>query len=123
MMKNKKQEDKKHYLNLNVYTTTHRFTRNKVKIKFTEEVLPLIAHLPKLAKMSVTYVIYPRTNAASDTNNICSIVDKFFLDTLVAGGVIVDDNHTIVVSTTNLYGSKDKDNPRCEAIITDLGNQ
>jgi hypothetical protein len=85
-------------LNLNGYRNAHFQTLNNAKKIFKNQ---LYADYPELFKIRaqsviVQYKITPHNNRLFDTQNIVSIVDKFFLDALVEAGTIPDDNYKIV---------------------------
>lgn len=107
-------------LNLNHYRNTHFLVLNKAKVIFEEVVRPHLKVLPKLGKCRLTYTLYPATKRLSDVSNICSIVDKFFSDTLTSNGYIEDDNYTVIPEVHYLFGSVDPDNPRVECLIEPL---
>lgn len=107
-------------LNLNHYRNTHFQVLNKAKITFEEVVRPHLKVLPKLGKCRLTYTLFPATKQLSDVSNICSIVDKFFSDTLTSNGYIEDDNYTVIPEVHYLFGSVDPDNPRVECLIEPL---
>lgn len=107
-------------LNLNAYRNTHFQILNKAKVKFEEVVRPLLKTLPILEECSLTYTLYPGTAHLSDVSNICSIVDKFFCDTLVSVGKLEDDNYTVVKSVQYQFGSIDRVNPRVDVVIHSL---
>ena len=52
-----------------------------------------------------------------DTNNVLSIVDKYFCDVLTESGFWEDDNYNILVETIFKFGGIDKENPRAEVQI------
>ena len=108
---------KKYILNLNVYRNTHHMTLAKAKVAFTEQVTPLLKHIPPLGKVQFVYNFYPRTKALSDVANVCCVVDKFFSDTAKHAGVIPDDNYTILPEVIYRFGAVDKLNPRVEVHI------
>lgn len=109
---------KKHFsLNLNQYRNTHFQTLNKAKTRFEQEIKHKLRGVPRLRACTLEYVVYAPSRQLFDTNNICSIVDKFFSDTLVACKVIPDDNYTVVVDSRFRPGGIDRINPRVDVII------
>lgn len=106
-------------LNLNQYRNTHPFVLNKAKITFAEMVHPLIkaAGVPKLNRCTLQYILYPGTARECDVNNVCSIQDKFFSDTLVEHKVLEDDNYKFLAQGSWEFGYIDPENPRVEVII------
>lgn len=119
----KKKPDRHWYLNLNQYRNTHFQTLNKAKVTFHDIVAPRLAELPRLSAVRLVYTLFTRSNQLCDTNNICSIVDKFFSDTLVSCEVIEDDNFKIVVGSSFEYGGIDKSDPRVEVTIIPVGSE
>ena len=107
-------------MNLNVYRNTHYQTLNQVKVTFQKQIAPLLVQLPKLNQISLSYELYPQSNRLCDIANICSIVDKFFSDSLVNLGYIPDDNYQHVLGVQYLFGSIDSKNPRVEVTINPL---
>jgi hypothetical protein len=108
---------KRFYLNLNQYRNAHHFTLSKAKTNYHDIVEPLLKHLPIFDRVRLVYTLYTGTEQLCDTSNICSIVDKFFSDVLVACEKIVDDNRKIVISAEYRWGNVDKHNPRVEVTI------
>jgi hypothetical protein len=85
-------------LNLNTYRNAHFQTLNNAKKNFKillYNTYPEIL-LIRAKSVIVQYKITPHNNRLFDTQNIVSIVDKFFLDALVEAGTIPDDNYKIV---------------------------
>lgn len=113
---------KKFSLNINQYRNAHHHTLNKAKVVFDELVQPLLKILPKMEQVKLSYMLYQGTNGKIDTANVCSIVDKFFSDSLVSAGKIPDDNSDIVLSVKFRYGGVDKHNPRVDVIVEPIGS-
>lgn len=111
-------KNKLFHLNLNVYRNAHYRVLAKAKKVFTEEVSPLVQGLPLFKEISLEYILYPATNRRVDISNICSVVDKFFEDTLVVNNKIEDDNYHYVKEIKFTIGKVDKQNPRIDVIIT-----
>lgn len=108
---------KKFYLNLNVYRNAHHHTLNRAKVLFHEIVAPLIAHLPRIGSVRLTFTLFTGSRQEVDTSNICCIVDKFFSDVLVSCGKLEDDNYNVVLSVDYRYGGYDKGQPRVEVCV------
>ena len=104
-------------LNLNQYRNAHFQVLDKAKKAFAKEIEPKLVGIPKLKKLALEYVLYPGTAQLCDTNNILSIADKFFSDSLVAQKVIDDDNYTFIADSRFLFGHIDRENPRIEVTI------
>lgn len=85
-------------LNMNIYRNLHYQTSNKAKIIFMNNLLNNYPELKRIKAnaVSISYAIIRCNNRTFDIINIISIVDKFFLDSLVNIGCIPDDNYKIV---------------------------
>jgi hypothetical protein len=114
-----KKKERYFQLNLNQYRNTNPFTLDKAKKQFDELVQPLIRaqKIPSLLRCALEYTLYPGTRQLCDVNNVCSIVDKFFSDSLVAASVIPDDNYNFIADSRFKFGHVDKENPRVEVVI------
>jgi len=109
------------WLNLNVYRNAHHRELDAAKKEFTKRVLPLVEDLPKLERVLIAYILYTPTKRSCDVANICTIVDKFFCDTLVKAGKIADDNRKILPIIAFRDGGVDNTNPRVDALIHSIG--
>lgn len=105
-------------LNINTYRNAHFHVLSNAKVEFTRVVSPLLKLVPKLNSCTLEYVHYPKSRRANDTNNVCSIVDKFFADVLVTCGVLDDDDRTRLTRTTFSPGPIDRDRPRVDVVIS-----
>ena len=114
-------KNKEFALNLNQYRNAHFHVLNKAKSEFTNIALKLIqeAGIPMLAQVTLEYIVYPGTRQLCDVNNICTIVNKFFSDTLVEAKVISDDNYKFVPESRFRFGGIDRENPRVDVVIRD----
>ena len=115
----KTKEDKRVILNFNQYHNWCPAVRNQYKKLYTEALYPIISSIPKFEHIdNIEYkLFYERNGNRPDTRNITNLIDKFFCDGLVQYGVIEDDNHTIITSTTDIWGGVDKIKPRVEITI------
>lgn len=109
---------KKFIYNLNVYRNAHYRTLHKVKIEYASQVSDQIKDVFPMDRISLTYILYPKTRRRTDLANVLSIHDKFFCDALVSQGKLPDDDYTHVIQTTYKFGKVDKENPRVEILIT-----
>lgn len=78
---------------------------------------PRLKGVPQLRFITLEYVHYHGKGIVPDTNNVLSVQDKFFLDTLVNNGVLDDDGPKYIKHTMFKYGGIDKNNPRVDVII------
>lgn len=108
-------------LNLNEYRNTHHTVLNKAKTEFGERVGPLLKEIPKLDRILIVYSLFTPDKRRVDTSNVCSVVDKFFSDTLVHAGKLEDDNCRILPIVAFRFGGVDTNNPRVEATIHSIG--
>lgn len=81
-------------LNLNVYRNLHYRSLTALKHKFQDhgKKLILAEAIPPLGRITLRYQVFIKTKRELDIANVCSIVDKFFSDTLVHSNIIEDDN-------------------------------
>lgn len=104
-------------LNLNRYRNAHFRVLDKAKKEFELVVGPLLTGVPKLSIITLEYVHYHGKGIVPDTNNVLSVEDKFFQDTLVNKGILPDDSPEYIKQTLFRYGGIDKGNPRVDVII------
>jgi len=106
-------------LNLNNYRNAHYYTLNKTKVEFNKAMDKKYPdHIEPICCEIVTqYKVYGATKRKFDLPNVCSIVQKYFEDWLVARGVIPTDDYTVIVSSVYLFGGVDKENPRVDIEI------
>ncbi|WP_065647683.1 hypothetical protein [Pantoea eucrina] len=110
----------KFILNLNQYRNTHYLSLNRAKVAFGELVQEAIAGLPAMARVRLTYTVYPKNKQMFDISNVCSVVDKFFCDALVGAGKLPDDNYAHLAQVNYRFGAVDKENPRVEVAIEEV---
>ena len=106
------------YINLNTYRNAPFHELSDMKIKFAEMVQNQIAPLPEFEWVTFHYILFPGSAREMDTNNICSIVDKFFCDAFVKAGKLTDDNYKYLRDSRFSPGEIDRNNPRVELHIT-----
>lgn len=104
-------------LNLNQYRNAHYFTLNNAKKEFEQNIKDILKKLPKFKYIELEYILYPKTKHLVDISNVCSIVDKFFSDSLTENGIIEDDNYNFITKITYSFGKIDPINPRCDVVI------
>ena len=114
VLKNRKT---KFNLNLNAYRNAHHHLLDDAKKDFAEIMKPRLIGIPSLVQIRMSYLLYTKTNQLCDVANVCSIVDKFFSDSLVKEGIIPDDNRNYVKMVAYGFGEVDKLNPRVDVII------
>lgn len=108
-------------INLNHYRNAHYQELNNAKIKFEKLVSPLLGSVLCMESCGLFYVIFPPSKRECDISNICSVADKFFSDTLVSCGKILDDNFKVIPTVSFSYGHVDVVKPRIEVTITPIG--
>lgn len=111
---------KKFYLNLNGYRNAHFRVLHKAKKDFHDLVKSDLLKLPIMKAVELTFILFPGSRANRDTANVCSVVEKFFCDSLVECGRLEDDNYTVVLQTLYQFGEVDPNNPRVEVTIRDM---
>ena len=123
MIPRKTKADKKFILNLNVMRTAHFRTIASAKVLYHEYVREAVLTCKDrdrygTDKVRVSYTLFPASKRRIDIQNVCPVVAKFTEDSLVALGVLDDDNSDIITEVSYRFGGVDKDNPRCELEIT-----
>ena len=108
---------KNYWLTLNNYRNWQYIVNNNLKKKFKEEITPLLPTGVKYDKFYLHYTMYPPDNRQRDINNVCSTIDKFFADALVAAGLVPDDNMNHLLKCIYEVGEVDPDNPRVEVTV------
>jgi len=106
---------------MNWYSTTHYRTRNTIKKYYHERVGK---DLPKGVKISSPLTTHYRLfykNKRSDAPNIIAVVDKFLMDALQEHGVIDEDNVQHYVRSSWEVVEQDRDKPRVEVEIKEIG--
>jgi hypothetical protein len=106
------------YINMNEYRNAPYHELSDMKIKFAEAVQAQIAPLPQFDWVEFDYILFPGSAREIDTNNVCSIVDKFFCDAFVKAGKLPDDNYKYLRKSTFRFGEIDRNNARVELHIT-----
>lgn len=110
---------RKIYLNMNTYRNLHYQTNNQVKRAYTALIGKQIPKVT-LNKIKITYTLYVGTLRALDIANVCSVVDKFFCDSMVTRGVIEDDNYNFLTEVVYKYGGLDRTNPRVDIEVQEI---
>jgi len=105
-------------LNLNNYRNAHFQVLNLAKKNFEIIIYPDVFNLPCMQQIELTYTLYPANKRLFDISNICSIVDKFFCDSLVRQNKLPDDNYNHIKKVVYQFGNIDKTDPRIEVEIT-----
>lgn len=101
-------------LNLNNYRNAPFMKLNAAKIAYKLSMTEQIQALPVMDKLRVRYTMYPKTHRLTDTANVCSIHEKFFMDALVTLGKLPEDNYKHCLESAYIFGSVDKSNPRVD---------
>ncbi len=75
---------KKRYINLNNYHNRHGFTESAVKKSYENEIAKRIEDRKELKyPIAIEYYLIVGDKRIKDTNNVLSIVDKYFSDAIV----------------------------------------
>ena len=115
-----KTDGKKYYLNFNHYHNWDFHVRNNLKKKYQAHVMMLLPRKEYYA-VDLTFTLFPGDNRKRDRFNVLSIHDKFFCDALSNSGRIQDDNDDFIVESHYRSGPIDRENPRVEIKIKDMG--
>lgn len=107
-------------LNLNVYRNTNSYLLGNYKKIFHLETAPLIQELPLLNKVTLDYLLYPKSVRTMDVANVLTIVDKFFCDVLVEEGKLPDDSYKHIQKISFSYGESLPNHPHALCLITPI---
>ena len=112
---------KKFILNLNNYRNAHYRVLSTAKKLYSDELVPRLEEFDSFSEpVSLTYTYYARSKRRLDVSNPCSIIDKFACDALVKANILEDDSFDQIKEVVYKFGGVDKDNPRCELVITKM---
>lgn len=106
--------------NLNIFRNAHYQTLNKAKKKCDEELSVILKGLKLPNNIKITYMYFHGTRGRVDLSNVCSIMDKFFSDSLVNHGCIDDDDVKFIPEVSYRFGGYDKGNSHFDIIIESL---
>ena len=110
---------KKFILNLNNYRNAHYRVLSISKRLYSENLVPRLKGFDRFTEpVSLTYTYYARSNRRLDISNPCSIIDKFTCDALVKAEILEDDSFKQIKEVVYKFGGVEKDNPRCELVIS-----
>lgn len=109
------------YVNMNNFRNVHPFLLNKAKIMYKDAIQRQVDFSPVFSKVKLTYTYYPRDKRMRDLGNVCSVHDKFFADAFVEAGKLPDDNQEYIPEISFRMGCVDKDHPRVEVLIEEIG--
>ncbi len=119
----KTKANKKVHLGLNWYRNAQHFESNVVKQLYKELMLPFVLGFIFSEPVRIKYTYYANDKRLSDVDNKCSVVNKFFQDTLVAAGCLSEDNYSVVPEVEYCFGGVDKGNGRVEIEVEELNNE
>lgn len=112
----RKSAGRKINLNLNWYRNVHFQINNQAKLEYKTMMMPQLSRIARLTwPVKIRYRYYVRQKC--DVGNIHAVVEKFFLDVLVAMGKLPDDNIHYVVGASYVVAGVDRKNPRAEIEI------
>ena len=110
---------KKFILNLNNYRNAHYRVLSISKSLYSDNLVPRLKDFDRFTEpVSLTYTYYARSNRRLDISNPCSIIDKFTCDALVKAEILEDDSFNQIKEVVYKFGGVEKDNPRCELVIS-----
>lgn len=116
----KTKANKRIHLGLNWYRNAQHFESNTVKTIYKDLMTPRCEGIVMKEPIKITYTYFANDARKSDIDNKCSVVNKFFQDTLVACGCISEDNYTVVPNVEYLFGGVDKKNGRVEILVQEV---
>ena len=110
---------KRHYLNLNQYRNWPFHQSNNLKKEFKRVITPMIPDV-YYERFTVTYTVYLPNKLKRDISNICSVVDKFFVDALVELKKVPEDNYEHLPLITYKYGDITPKNGKVVAHVQEV---
>lgn len=111
---------KKVHLGLNWYRNAQHFESNTVKQIYKDIMSNQVEGYKFNPPIKITYTYFATDARKSDVDNKCSVVNKFFQDTLVVCGCIPEDNYTIVPNVEYKFGGVDRGKGRVEILIEEI---
>lgn len=109
----KKSGGRRIYLNLNWYRNAHHQTNNQAKVQYKAVMMPQLAKLERLTwPVKIKYRYFLRQKC--DVGNVHAVIEKYFLDVLVAMNKLPDDSIQYVVGASYICAGIDRKNPRVE---------
>lgn len=113
-------KDKRIAVNLNTYRNLHYLVNNQVKKQYAKEIDEYIRGKTMITPVTIEYRVYKQSKRHLDKMNVVSVTSKYLLDALTEARVWPDDNDDYV-KTEIIHPTRiDKENPRCEVIITSI---
>tara|TARA_R110000751_G_scaffold255714_1_gene355255 strand:+ start:368 stop:763 length:396 start_codon:yes stop_codon:yes gene_type:complete len=114
---------KKFILNLNNYRNAHYRVLSISKKLYSDNLVPRLKDFPSYSEpVSLMYTYYARSKRRLDISNPCSIIDKFTCDALVKAEILEDDSFKQIKEVVYKFGGVEKDNPRCELVISKINH-
>lgn len=125
-------------LNLNAYRNTHYQILSKAKRNYNLLMWEQLQCLPFMERITLHFILHRADNRVGDRANVLSVTEKFFCDAMVIGNphklrkkgkkivhreghIIHDDNDKYILYQSYETGAVDREYPRVDIIITDLG--
>ena len=99
-----------HLVSLNNFFPMHYIQKNNVKRAYHDTVMEWVKTLPKFKTITPEYALYFNNKRKKDLDNYTFPMHKFFMDALVKGGVIIDDDYDYVTKITTKFGGICDDN-------------
>ncbi len=109
--------NKKHYLNLNLFRNWHYQLSNKLKKEYKAIMFNQLFNKKFEGNLIVEFTLFTGNKKRVDLDNLLSIQTKFFNDCLVELGCIEDDSVLHIVGNRHIYGGYEKGKGRVEIKI------
>lgn len=120
-----KKKGTKMLLGYNQIINKQKHYKNYIKQKYQGEILKQLELLEAKkikGKFKTEFLLY-YPHSRMDISNICSMIDKYIMDALQEGGYIESDNVNNYIEARYITAERDKENPRCRFIITEVLNE
>ena len=115
--KYKTKKDKTVLVGMNWYRNAHYFSQNNMKKYFHEAVSKQLKEFCCNGKFTLSLDIYYK-NPNCDGANIAALIEKFTLDALQEGDVVINDSVKHHLGSSWKIIKQDKNNPRCIITLT-----
>lgn len=104
---------------MNSYRNWHYQVSNDIKRRFKSDISRKL-DFKFDNKVKIEYFYFAPDKRKRDLMNVISVVDKFFQDAMVEYGCIASDDLSVVVEVNSCYMGIDRENPRLDALISNI---
>lgn len=111
-------------VNMNEYRNMHHHLHANLKTLYGYAIEEQLAECPVFDKpIMIEYTWFPGGDRRADMDNVTGVTKKYFQDCLVQSGKLKDDDKRSLLKNVEVVGHVDDDNPRIEAVVTELSDE